>query len=46
MDNLANPTNPKYNEELLLTMNQKLNALIDVEIGEDNALFTPPEKAQ
>jgi arylsulfatase len=44
MDNLANPTNPKYNEELLLTMNQKLNALIDAEIGEDKALFTPPEK--
>jgi hypothetical protein len=25
-------------------MNQKLNALIDAEIGEDKALFTPPEK--
>jgi hypothetical protein len=24
-------------------MNQKLNALIDAEIGEDKALFTPPE---
>ncbi len=45
MDNLANPTNPKYSEELLSTMNQKLNALIDAEIGEDKALFTPPEKA-
>jgi arylsulfatase len=44
MDNLANPTNPKYSEELLSTMNQKLNALIDTEIGEDKALFTPPEK--
>ena len=43
MDNLANPTNPKYSEELLSTMNQKLNALIDAEIGEDKALFTPPE---
>ena len=44
MNNLANPTNPKYSEELLLTMNQKLNALIDAEIGEDKALFTPPEE--
>jgi arylsulfatase len=44
MNNLANPTNPKYSEELLSTMNQKLNALIDAEIGEDKALFTPPEK--
>ena len=43
MDNLANPANPKYSEELLTTMNQKLNALIDAEIGEDKALFTPPE---
>jgi hypothetical protein len=25
-------------------MNQKLNALIDAEIGEDKALFTPPEE--
>ena len=44
MDNLANPTNPKYSEELLSAMNQKLNTLIDEEIGEDEALFTPPEK--
>jgi arylsulfatase len=44
MDNLANPANPKYSEELLTTMNQKLNALIEAEIGEDKALFTPPEK--
>jgi len=44
MNNLANPTNPKYSEELLSTMNQKLNALIDAEIGEDKAVFTPPEK--
>jgi len=40
MDNLANPANPKYNEELLSTMNYKLNALIDEEIGEDKALLT------
>jgi hypothetical protein len=24
-------------------MNQKLNALIEEEIGEDTAMFTPPE---
>jgi arylsulfatase len=41
MDNLADPANPKYSEELLSAMNQKLNALIDEEIGEDEALFTP-----
>jgi arylsulfatase A-like enzyme len=41
MDNLADPANPKYSEELLSAMNQKLNALIDEEIGEDKALFTP-----
>ncbi len=40
MDNLADPANPKYSEELLSSMNQKLNALIDEEIGEDKALFT------
>jgi len=45
MDNLANPANPKYSEELLTTMNQKLNALIEAEIGEDKALFTPQEYA-
>lgn len=41
MDNLANPDNPKYNEELLLTMNQKLNTLIEEEIGNDKAMFKP-----
>jgi arylsulfatase A-like enzyme len=44
MDNLANPTHPKYDEALLSAMNQKLNALIDGEIGEDKALFTPPKE--
>jgi hypothetical protein len=44
LDNLANPANPKYNEELFAAMNQKLNALIDGEIGEDKALFTPPKE--
>jgi hypothetical protein len=45
MDNLADPTHPKYSEDLLSTMNQKLNDLIAAEIGEDKALFTPPEKS-
>ena len=44
MDNLANPAHPKYDEALLSAMNQKLNALIAEEIGEDKAMFTPPEK--
>jgi hypothetical protein len=41
---LIDPANPKYSEELLAAMNQKLNALIDEEVGEDKALFTPPKK--
>jgi hypothetical protein len=43
MDNLANPAHPRYDEALLSAMNQKLNALIADEIGEDKAMFTPPE---
>jgi arylsulfatase len=43
MDNLANPAHPKYDDKLLAAMNQKLNALIIEEIGEDKAMFTPPE---
>jgi arylsulfatase len=43
MDNLADPAHPKYDEALLSAMNQKLNALITEEIGEDTAMFTPPE---
>jgi hypothetical protein len=43
MDNLADPNHPKYSEQLLSAMNQKLNDLIAAEIGEDEALFTPPE---
>jgi len=46
MDNLANPAHPRYDEALLSAMNQKLNALIAGEIGEDKAMFTPPEKVQ
>ena len=45
MDNLADPNHPKYSEQLLSAMNQKLNDLIAAEIGEDKALFTPPEKS-
>jgi hypothetical protein len=44
MDNLASPAHPKYDEKLLSAMNQKLNALIAEEIGEDKAMFTPPKK--
>ena len=46
MDNLANPAHPRYDEALLSAMNQKLNALIAEEIGEDKAMFTPPEEVQ
>jgi len=31
-------------DEVLSAMNQKLNALIAEEIGEDKAMFTPPKK--
>jgi arylsulfatase len=44
MDNLANPAHPGYDEALLSVMSQKLNALIADEIGDDKAMFTPPEK--
>jgi arylsulfatase len=44
MDNLANPAHPKYDDKLLAAMNQKLNALIIEEIGEDKAMFTPPKR--
>jgi hypothetical protein len=43
MENLANPSHPRYDEALLAAMNEKLNALIVAEIGEDKAMFTPPE---
>ncbi|MCK4975886.1 MAG: sulfatase-like hydrolase/transferase, partial [Anaerolineales bacterium] len=43
MNNLANPQNPDYDEELLHMMNAKLNALIQAEIGEDKPIFSPPE---
>lgn len=40
MNNLADPKNPAYDEELLATMNAKLTALIQAEIGEDKSLLT------
>jgi arylsulfatase A-like enzyme len=43
MENLADPAHPRYDEALLSAMNQKLNALIVEEIGDDKAMFTPPE---
>ena len=39
MNNLANRDNPDFDEELLATMNAKLNALITAEIGEDQVLI-------
>jgi hypothetical protein len=38
MDNLADPENPSYDEELLARMNKKLNALIVDEIGDDRGM--------
>ena len=43
MNNLADQGNPDYDEELLKTMNDKLNALIEAEIGEDKLIFEPPK---
>ncbi len=43
MNNLANPDNPDYDEALLATMNAKLNALIETEIGEDKAPIERPD---
>ena len=44
MDNLAIPDNPNLDKELLETMNAKLNALIETEIGEDKFPLSLPEK--
>jgi len=41
MVHLTDPDGAGYNEELLATMNTKLNALITDEIGEDKILFDP-----
>ena len=39
MSNLADPDSDNYDPDLLAKMNNKLNALIEAEIGEDKALF-------
>jgi arylsulfatase len=41
MDNLANPDNPSYDRQLLESMNAKLNALINAEIGVDEPILKP-----
>jgi len=41
MNILADQENPGYDEELLNTMNVKLNTLIEAEIGEDKPIFEP-----
>jgi hypothetical protein len=41
MINLTDKHGASYDEELLATMNAKLNALIMGEIGEDGILFKP-----
>jgi arylsulfatase len=38
MNNLADPDNPSYDEGLLASINDKLNALIADEIGEDHGM--------
>jgi arylsulfatase len=38
MNNLADPENPSYDEELLASINDKLNALILDEIGDDRGM--------
>ena len=41
-NNLANPDNPDYDENILAEVNAKLNALIAGEIGEDKTLIELP----
>jgi arylsulfatase A-like enzyme len=43
-NNLANPDNPVYDESLLAEMSNKLNALIEEEIGEDKVLIELPSQ--
>ena len=43
-NNLANPDNPDYHESLLAEMNNKLNTLIEEEIGEDKVLIELPSQ--
>jgi arylsulfatase len=42
MNNLADPNDPNQDEALLTVMNRKLNALIQAEIGHDEALLSKP----
>jgi arylsulfatase len=42
INNLAHPDNPDYDEDLILKMNDKLNALIRAEIGEDEPFLRLP----
>jgi len=39
MNNLADPENPQFDKDLLGKMNAKLNALIEIEIGEDTPIL-------
>jgi arylsulfatase A-like enzyme len=41
-DNLANADHPHYDEQLLASLNAKLNALVRTEIGTDKALVKRP----
>jgi arylsulfatase len=43
MNNLANPEDPSYDGELLASLNTKLNALIEAEIGVDEQIFKPAD---
>ena len=43
MNNLADPENPLFDAELLASINNKLNALIEAEIGEDEQIFKPAD---
>ena len=43
MNNLADPENPLYDADLLAEINNKLNALIEAEIGEDEQIFKPAD---
>jgi hypothetical protein len=42
MDNLANRDNPNHDEELIASMNDKLNTLIRAELGDDPDIVDRP----
>jgi arylsulfatase len=42
IDNLADPANPNFDQDLIQTMNDKLNALIQAEIGADEGTLPMP----